>query len=398
MRSFLKWSILFLIALWTVTVASEEDPNVVSWKTGNICNNYYCSDRRGHFNQQSFLVGSYIPYRSYKLLLSVTPTTFVIYIRNIKNPSKQTDFMQMCDELKCYYLSSSEDHIFIYKNTKVVTLRIFNPQAQFEVQYYAGCDLFDETDVVIEREAGSLFTQPGYCWIVIPRLYNEATTQHTAATNIFLSHVNVPENSTLSLKNILTGELLLNFKNYTNFDLTRLDKSEEPIIYQTNKYISSIFLFNVEICPPAMCTDISFEMKVQAFSDDDSQCFRRKQTCLYGLPEEEFNEGEDEVNCEDEEEDTCEAFEKFEEIVLSSGPQADGSGDEEGESRAVAKTRRSRCKWHYRMKEKKYFCRKDKKNKTKFSPDCGKFGVCALYCIEQRVFRKICGKSLRIFH
>lgn len=397
MRVFLKLSILLACCM---LVAADEDTTdeEKAWQTGGVCNTCACQDRSSNFNKESFCVFSYFPLRAYKMLWSFTPTNFVIYIRNIEKNNHGQNYLQICGgELNCQYLSSTEDQVLVFTDTTQVIMYT-NMYTSFDVQYYAGCDLFDETDVVIEREAGSLFTQPGYCWIVIPRLYNEATTQHTAATNIFLSHVNVPENSTLSLKNILTGELLLNFKNYTNFDLTRLDKSEEPIIYQTNKYISSIFLFNVEICPPAMCIDISFEMKVQAFSDDDSQCFRRKQTCLYGLPEEDFNEGEDEVNCEDEEENTCEAFEKFEEIVLSSGPQADGSGDEEGESRAVAKTRRSRCKWHYRMKEKKYFCRKDKKNKTKFSPDCGKFGVCALYCIEQRVFRKICGKSLRIFH
>jgi len=383
MRSFLKWSILFLIALWTATVASEEDPNAVSWKTGNLCNNYYCSDRRGHFNQQSFLVGSYIPYRSYKLLLSVTPTTFVIYIRNIKNPSKQTDFMQMCDELKCYYLSSSEDHIFIYKNTKVVTLRIFNPQAQFEVQYYAGCDLFDETDVVIEREAGSLFTQPGYCWIVIPRLYNEATTQHTAATNIFLSTITVPRSSQLSLSNVLTGELVMSLKRSTDLDLASLRRNENVTTYQGNRHISSIFLLNVDKCPPEHCTDIAFKMDIQALSLSDHQCFRNKQICEYGMSKQAH------VDCNDVEASVCSSFQHFEAAIVKAL-----EGETSSTQRSLSADNVNKCKWNYRGKEKQYFCAKNKKGNYR---KCSTFRKCQLYCFEQRVFAGICKKSNQYF-
>ncbi len=64
----------------------------------------------------------------------------------------------------------------------------------------------DDTNVGFERVASQPFQSPSYCWIIVPRLYKDGASQWTEATNFFLSKVELPANSSMSLYNLFTGE------------------------------------------------------------------------------------------------------------------------------------------------------------------------------------------------
>jgi len=376
MRSFL------FIASWILAVTSQ-GANVGSWKSGNSCEKHYCLDKKGHFNQRSsFVVGGYLSYRSYKLLYSFLPTNFVVYFRNIKNPSQHKNFLQICDGRKCDYFNSVQDQLFVFRNVKQVTIVASSPSTQFEVQYYAGCNVLDQRDVDVHLDTENNFTKRGRCWVIIPRLYEGVThTQYTAASNIVFSNVNLPQNAALSISNVLTGEVLMNFDSSTNFEFSVVEKDENKTPYQLQKSVSSVFLLTVDKCPSKLCAGVSFKMDVQAMNEQDVQCFWDHQACELGITEIE------EVNC-----DNLEMCSSYNNLQVMANTLDVGTGLElDGVAERVYQSGRDllkKCNKLFRItKFKKALCGE--------VVSCQKFGQCKIYCQIERSLSVygFCGKK-----
>lgn len=362
------------------------------WKIGPACTDRICQSLTGNFDQSHFFQHLQTPGISYKTIAAIRPTSFFVYIRNIEVKNPAVAFMRVCTERSCTDLIDSEDKTLVFNPAQTVYFYIAGDNAQFEIQYYGGCQIIDDTDVGFERVASEPFQSPAYCWIIVPRLYKDGTMQWTEATNFFLSKVVLPANSSMSLYNLFTGERVMAVRNSTDLDLVSVERQAVAVSYQKTRMISTALVLAVDTCPEDTCNDISFKVDLQTFTSGDYQCFRKKQACEFGMIDDAFQ-------CDDEAEkiEKCAAYENFDSIVLRL--EAEASGAESGSSaidqRLQTSKQRAACKHRFKRQEKRFFCRKS--SKTGELVDCQKFKRCALHCVEQRVFLNICKKRARIF-
>lgn len=338
--------------------------------------------REGNFNENDMQLFRLSPFNAHKTLYSFVPTNFLLYIRNIKNPSGRRRFMQICNGWKCEWLTSEEDQVLVYAKTYGLTLYQYDRQLSFEAQYYAGCEMRDGKDVNLYRAEAAPFAHPGYCWIFVPRVLDDKSRgQQTAATNVVTHQVNLPPDSSLTLKNLLTGEKLASFEESSSFHVVTAERSSAAVALQGRMSVSSVFLLTVDICPLEQCRNISFMMLAQALDPSAYQCFKRRQSCEYGMYEE---DAEQEEACD---ESPCPSFDFFENLIASEYK----TGNEMALFARTNKPKynRNMCVWNFKGREKLFFCsRRNGKQKA-----CSKFKKCSLYCFELRVIRKLCQQS-----
>jgi len=391
MKDFLRRGLL--IATW-IFAALSQDTSADAWKSGHGCSKHYCLENKGHFDEESFLPAS-IPYRSYKLLYSLTPTNFVVYIRNISNPSQHKNFLQICAGRKCEFLSSTEDQVFTFMDVNQVTIVLSSPSTKLQAQYYAGCDIIDKTDLGFELNASSSTIKEGRCWVIIPRLHHNEDhhdkdhtdadhhdKDHTAATNLFLTKVNLPPNSKLSLFNVITGEVLMSLGSSTDLDFTTVENTGR-------KTSSSMFMLSVDACPESLCSFISFKIQAQALDDQGYQCFQERQLCDYEMAEDEG------ISCDEVEATECSAYQEFGYIVDAALGLLTVDSDSDLSERGFSKSQKRRkkinmqCKNSFKsQKWKKKLCGKRSNGELW---NCDIFRICTMTCVELRFVHNVCG-------
>jgi len=392
-------SLLFIVSVTLfcsvlVTAATES-----SWKAGVKCNEMQCyASNKGYFDQNTrFGVTSFMPYDAIKWLRTPQLTNFVLYIRNIERTLPQG--LQVCNLQACWNVESTEDQVLIIQNTRWVGIWLKDPTVKFELQYYAGCDIIDRTNIKTSAvsTAAYAWADPlrwAHCSVVIPRLYDYSTTQHVAATNLFLYNSTFAQPTNLAVTNLLTGQRLLTVENSTDFDMVSVMANASPVRYQMRNFVSTVLLFTAENCLDsayAPCSQVRWDLEVQVLSAGDLQCFERKQSCLYGM----LKEDQDPCEDYDSEEDKCSAFDEFESKVMGIDDLDDASEFMGRSARRVYKPKR--CKKMYNrggIKESRHLCRVYKRGKKKGELiGCSMFGKCQMYCFIRRTKHRICDKQ-----
>jgi len=389
--------LVFCLSSFIVSATSQESglqkesENENSWKMGTNCSNYFCQDRKGYFDQNSFYIRSYFPYISFKLLYSMFRTNFVLYIRNIQKPS--TASIKVCSEWRCDLILNSEDRILTYSTTSEVILSSDDPSAKFDVQFFSGCNILDQKEISIDYDNSRFgqIIQP--CWVIIPRLYTTSLKQFVALTRAVISEKNLPLNSTISMYNMITGENFANINNQSDVDWIELKPNNQSIKFQIKKSVSSVLFVEITNCQYQACPDMRFIIKLLAYSISDKNCIKKKEACLYGL----VDEGEDECEDEDEQEinpDKCSAFDYFESLLLPAVTEDEQLSEDES-ARWLSATSKyfRRCKQIFRSREKKYFCRRMKNSEL---IPCSYFKRCEGYCLSLRLLKKICSTKSRL--
>jgi len=274
--------LVFCLSSFIVSATSQESglqkesENENSWKMGTNCSNYFCQDRKGYFDQNSFYIRSYFPYISFKLLYSMFRTNFVLYIRNIQKPS--TASIKVCSEWRCDLILDSEDQILTYSTTSEVILSSDDPSTKFDVQFFSGCSILDQKEISIDYDNSRFgqIIQP--CWVIIPRLYTTSLKQFVASTRAVISEKNLPLNSTISMYNMITGENFANINNQSDVDWIELKPNNQSIKFQIKKSVSSVLFVEITNCQYQACPDLRFIIKLLAYSISDTNCMKKKRS------------------------------------------------------------------------------------------------------------------------
>jgi len=373
---FLSMVVCLTLKVCSADLTSFSAVNETSWKSGTECLGAYCTTKKGHFSESSLVTNGNV--RTYdKQLNPGIYTNFVVYIKNVQ--STYESVMTLCTAWnQCVVVSNKGDQVLVFRRAPFVHFRFHDPAAKFEVQFYAGCDVVDSTNIVISRQQGeawNYYTNPGHCWVIMPRVFTASLTQHTTATYAYFNNVSIPEGSHYTMYNMMTGEEAAKISPGMTSEVANIQPSETPtsyvVDYKTAGKLSTAIVLELDVCTQESCIDIQFNLRLKALSLRDSQCIYDKQSCEYGLYDEE--------QCAAQKSVKCSAYDEFN--------QAFEEGEEEQNDLSMRAAGRSTkwCSKKFNGNEKRLFC--SKKKHVPLQKHCKKFRKCNTYCISYSFMR-----------
>jgi len=245
---------------------------------GVLCSTEYCDQRKGHFSDAEF--------GSWKMLTSgLKSTNFFLHFKNIQTAYPSRDLIQVCkwgQGWECDMISSVDEQILVYKNTQYVRI-MKAPGVKFQAQYTAGCDIVEGQKIKLNRESDSAWEQPGYCWILIPKIYKQSKNQYTAHSYALMKNIELLPESDIGMYNLLTGEKLLDLTSdsveFGVDEVVNVEPLEEGIKYQLDGKLSTVFLLEVGFCPAHFCNLIAFDFSLTGMTPYDVGCIKQKYEC-----------------------------------------------------------------------------------------------------------------------
>jgi len=270
-----------LLMAVTVQAVDIEVPPPGSWRSGALCSSYACLYSKGYFTSQHFWMNSFFPFSAEKKLYSFQSTNFVVVIRPLTEQFYSSNGLKICAGWTCEDFSASQSHVRVYEDVREVKITLNDPTLRFEIQYYSGCDILDGTAIDV---AGDTSESLNSCWLMIPRIFEGSNIQHTKRTYAMIDKINIAENSTLVLSDMITGMNIARFTNSSTTDLFQMEQADKGFTYTVNGgEVSTVLMLESVPCNHKVaCNHISFNLQLGAMSPNDVNCIRNEAACELG--------------------------------------------------------------------------------------------------------------------
>lgn len=377
-------SILFLLCSVSAT---DEGKNVEGKPVMELCSSMYCSAKRGYFTESDFMVINTVPYQSVKLLFSAVPTTFVVLITGLRNENSTSATLRICSLLECEEIPVGDDHVRVYEDTNSLAIYIGDEETSVNVEFYIGCEVSTAPSLRLSHKWSTEIGKLSPCWIAIPQLNENFQSQDVATTFTTIDNVELFGNSSLTVKNLLTGENIETFRSNSSNDLFEVVPIN-PVSFSTggSNQISLMLLIDINTCGKNdKCQTYSFNLQFVVMTLQDTRCLNRERYCQFGIGK----APENGASCDDD--------------TLSSCPPIldllDNFITTDDESYSLEKSAKKRSQSHqrsiiracikkYKTHERFFFCFKRGGKKK-----CRNFGNCFSYCKLHQEVLGICNKK-----